>query len=578
MLRFLDDHASGWRRTAVATGLTLATLGGPLLAATPPAALAQSDRPTAQRFILRIEPGTVAAVATATRRSGGSVERELPGVQALVVSLPAGAVPVLRADQRVRAMVPDTRVRLLGALPSTVATEYDPVADPNSLYNLERVVGVRQSWSKATGDGVDVALIDSGVSPVTGLNDPGKVLHGPDLSFESQSSADRNVDRFGHGTHLAGIIAGHDPGVTVAASAPNTAFLGVAPNARVVSLKVADRHGATDVSQIIAAIDWVVQHAHDPGMNVRVLNLSFGTVGRQSYLLDPLAYAAEVAWRSGIVVVTSAGNSGSTTGRLTNPAIDPFVLAVGADDTNSTNSLSDDVIPSFSSRGDGVRNPDLVAPGTHVQSLRAPGSYIDDTYATNGAINNRYFRGSGTSQAAAVVSGVAALLLQQRPGMTPDQVKELLCSTAGTLPQADAQAQGSGIVDVNSAVSKPTPTRTSSAQAARVGSGTGSLEGARGAAHVVDDGVPLNGERDIFGHPFDAALMATAESAAASWVAGTWNAYAWSGDQWLDRTWAGTTWTGTSWAGRSWAADTWAGRSWANDSWEGRSWATDGWR
>ena len=586
MLQVLRAFVPRWRRGAVSAAMVLVA-AGPCLAAAPTSGSAHAGGAGAQRFVVQTAPGATAAVAEAARRHGGHVERQLAGVQALVVTLPVAAVPALREDTRVRAVVPDARVHLLDALSAPVALEHDPATDPNSLYNVEKVVGVRQSWSKATGDGVDVALIDSGVSPVQGLQGPGKVVHGPDLSFESQSPSARYVDGFGHGTHLAGIIAGHDPDVAASASAPATAFLGVAPDARVLSMKVADRHGATDVSQVIAAVDWVVEHAHDPGMNVRVLNLSFGTDSSQSYLLDPLAHAVEVAWRSGIVVVTSAGNSGSSSGRLTSPATDPFVLAVGADDTNNTNSLADDEIAAFSSRGDGVRNPDLVAPGMHLQSLRVPGSHLDQSFPV-GAVPSRYLRGSGTSQAAAVVSGVAALLLQQRPWMTPDQVKALLRGTAGHLPSADAQAQGSGIVDVNSAVSKPAPSRLTAAQAFVPSSGTGSLEAARGGVHVLDGRVPLTGERDIFGRSFDAAERAAASVARTSWVGGSWNGGAWTGDGWavhtstgdgaIDRTWAATDWTATSWAGRSWAADTWAGRSWAGGGWQGRSWATEGWR
>jgi serine protease AprX len=174
-----------------------------------------------------------------------------------------------------------------------------------------------------------VAVIDSGIAPVVGLTGVGKVVNGPDLSFDSQSPDDRHLDRYGHGTHIAGIIAGRDTG----ALTDDQGFAGIAPGARLVNVKVADRRGVVDVSQVIAAIDWVVEHAHDPGFDIRVLNLSFGTDSEQSYLRDPLAYAAEVAWHSGIVVVTAAGNGGSGTGRLTNPAVDPYVIAVGGSDT-----------------------------------------------------------------------------------------------------------------------------------------------------------------------------------------------------------------------------------------------------
>ena len=295
----------------------------------------------------------------------------------------------------------------------------------------QEVTGAGEYWNDGfRGQGVDVALIDSGVAAVDGLNAPGKVLHGPDLSFESQQDEFRHHDTFGHGTHMAGIIAGRDTATPQPVQkGVQDHFVGVAPQARVTSLKVADSHGNTDVSQVLAAIDWVVQHRRDPGMNIRVLNLSFGTDGVQDYRFDPLTYAAEVAWRSGIVVVVAAGNRGDGSEKLDNPAYDPFVLAVGGADGRATYDVADDVIGDFSSHGDASRVPDLVAPGTSIVSLSAPGSRAD---VENPAarVGTRQLRGSGTSQAAAVVSGAAALVVSQRPGITPDQVKELLTPTA----------------------------------------------------------------------------------------------------------------------------------------------------
>ena len=244
---------------------------------------------------------------------------------------------------------------------------------------------------------------------VDGLSAPGKVVNGPDLSFESQADNLRYLDSNGHGTFMAGIIAGRDNSVTSPSQAGPNQFLGMAPDARVVSVKVGDAFGATDTSQVIAAIDWVVKHRNDNGLNIRVLNLSFGTDGTQSYALDPMAYAAETAWRKGIVVVTSAGNDGYGSSALNDPAYDPYLMAVGAVDLNGTTNHSDDTVPAWSSTGDGVRNPDLVAPGVSIVSLRDPASQIDQAYPS-AVVGTRFFRGSGTSQAAAMVSGAVALI------------------------------------------------------------------------------------------------------------------------------------------------------------------------
>src|SRR5581483_3674327 len=138
-------------------------------------------------------------------------------------------------------------------------------------------------------------------------------------------------------------------------------YQGVAPNANLLSVKVGASTGAADVSQMIAGIDWVTQHANDNGMNIRVLNLSFGTNSIQPYLIDPLAHAAEVAWRDGIVVVASVGNDGWASRTLADPAIDPYIIAVGADDPQGTVDPGDDTVPSFSQRSRGPRQPDVLA-------------------------------------------------------------------------------------------------------------------------------------------------------------------------------------------------------------------------
>src|SRR5204862_7491902 len=284
-----------------------------------------------------------------------------------------------------------------------------------------------------TGKGIDVAVIDTGFTPVAGLNAPGKVVNAPDPSLESQNPSLQYLDSNGHGTFMAGLIAGNDgqPG----------GYRGVAPDARIVSLKVGVADGGADVSQVIAAIDWVVQHRNDNGLNIRVLNLSYGTNSTQPYVIDPLAYAVEQAWRAGIVVVAAAVNSGYQRGAsaqgLADPAYDPQILAVGAADSSGTSQPWDDSVSAFSataaSCSTACRGPDLIAPGNHMQGLRVPGSYIDQNNPA-GALSDRYFRGSGTSEATAFVSGAVADLLRRYPQLTPDQVKAMLsCDQRGSL-------------------------------------------------------------------------------------------------------------------------------------------------
>ena len=170
---------------------------------------------------------------------------------------------------------------------------------------------------------------------------------------------------------MAGIIAGLDSECTSVNSSDSSDFIGMAPDAQIVSLKVANALGQTTVAQVLVAISWVVQH-QNTSMNIRVINLSYGTDTNTAYVMDPLAYAAEQAWLSGIVVVVAAGNEGNNSDGLDDPAIDPYVIAVGAADTENTMAVSNDQPASFTSEGDGTRNPDLSAPGTHIVSLRDP--------------------------------------------------------------------------------------------------------------------------------------------------------------------------------------------------------------
>jgi serine protease AprX len=549
-------------------------------AATAQAAPAQHPSST---YVVTAAPGQVGRLADDLAEDDVRVVRELNGIDMAVVRATAAEASRLSVDPRVRAVTPDSQVQLL----ADTYAPYNAQADANSMYSVTDTISARSMWRDArgrerwTGKGIDIAVLDSGITPVEGLATPGKIVNGPDLSFESQSPALRYLDGFGHGTHMAGIIAGKDTGANPA-TADATPFLGVAPDARLVNVKVADALGNADVSQIIAGIDWVVQNRKSAGLNIRVLNLSLGTPSRQSYLVDPLAYAAEQAWHKGIVVVAAAGNDGTGTGKLLNPAMDPYVIAVGANDSKATKSTDDDVIPDFSTRGDRVRNPDLVAHGMSIQSLRVPGSFIDQEFGATAAINERFLRGSGTSQAAAVVSGGVALMLQSKPSMTPDQVKSSLTLSARRLPVADLLAQGRGMIDLRrAALASYLPLGMK--QRFPTAQGTGSLDAARGEYRLQDDnGDVLIGEQDIFGSSFGAAKHAQLSAADAAWTGGTWNGSTWTGTTltptgWAAVTWSGDDWSGSPWTARTWASGTWTSRTWADGYWESRTWASRTW-
>ena len=503
---------------------------------------------------------------------GGSVGPHIGLIDGFVAELGASDVPRLKVAPGVYSVTLNRRVRLLqkGNGPQSAG-------DPGSMTHVNQVVGAEDAWEDGyTGAGVDVAMIDTGVVPVEGLTVADKVINGPDISFESQIPELRYLDAYGHGTHVAGIIAGRDAAGLPTKREPDR-FAGVAPGARIVNVKVADAGGVTDVSQVLAAIDWVVQHRNSDGLNIRVLNLSFGTDGVQDYRLDPLTYAVEVAWRKGIVVVTAAGNEGFGSAKLNNPAYDPFVMAVGAADTRGTVRANDDVVPDWSSRGDGARNPDLVAPGRSIVSLRNPGSLVDDLHP-EGYVSERFFRGSGTSQAAAVVAGASAILLEQRPDLSPDQVKAILTSTASSLKKSDPVGQGSGMIDLEAALRARTPSASSAAQPYEPANGTGSLDAARGTMRVADeDGVVLQGEQDIFGTPWDGKTWSELAWEGKTWSGGDWLGKTWSGGDWSGASWAGKTWSDAIWSGKTWSGKTWSSENWTGKTWSGKTWSGKTW-
>ena len=496
----------------------------------------------------------------AVRMLGGAVAFQLPLIGGFSARIPAQAMGALAAADGVAEVTPDGQVHF-----NMAGDGYDATTAYGSLYNTAKAIGATDLWHQGiTGQGVDVAVIDTGVSPLPEFN--GRLLNGPDLSFEGQKSSKRYIDGYGHGTHMASIVGGLDPRLPSGGSLddPNY-FVGMAPGARIVNMKVGSSNGVTDVSQVIAAIDWVVQHRNSDGLNIRVMSLSFGTDGRQDYILDPLTFAVERAWFAGIVVVASAGNEGFGTDKLDNPAYDPFVIAIGAETLNGSLTAADDTVADFSNRGIAGRRPDLVAPGKSIIGLRVPGSFIDSKYP-EGRVGDRYFKGSGTSQATAVVSGAAALLISARPSLKPDQVKKLLMSTATDMPAADAEGRGEGRLDIASADAAPAPAFV---QTFTKATGLGSIQLSRGSAVVKDKfGVKLNGDVDIFGHYYSVALSGNSWSGN-SWSGAIWNGNSWSGNSWSGNSWSAHIWTGNSWSGNSWSADAWDGNSWSGNSWSG---------
>jgi serine protease AprX len=332
-----------------------------------------------------------------------------------------------------------------------------------------------QQWG-LDGTGVGVAVIDSGVTAVGDLYwwIPANQTYGSRVVYSQTfvPGTTDTSDQYGHGTHVAGIIAG--AGWFSTGSSFTHTFKGIAPNANIINLRVLDQNGVGTDSSVIAAIQAAISLKST--YNIRVINVSLGRQVYESYTLDPLCQAVEAAWNSGIVVLAAAGNQGRNDsagtqgyGTIAAPGNDPYVITVGAMKTANTPTRSDDTIASYSSKGptayDYVVKPDIVAPGNQVVSTLAPNAsllssptdvYLSEytssttTSTTSGgntknnkknstssvstaamsAISPSYMRLSGTSMATPVVSGAAVLLLQQNPNLTPDQVKARLMKTA----------------------------------------------------------------------------------------------------------------------------------------------------
>jgi serine protease AprX len=524
----------------------------------------------ASTLLLSLTPGLVSTVSAA---KGGN------GSKSKTTTTNTTTTNTTTTTTTTTTVAPTTKTVALSPVVTDVVSD---VERATSMAAVVAQIGADDMWAAGyTGEGVDVAVIDTGVAPIRELSDT-HMFVGPDLSFEGSVDAVAGRDTYGHGTHIAGIIAGHTPEAHLLERRPGD-YIGVAPDARIVAVKVADNTGAVDVSQVIAAIDWVVQNQHTNGLDIRVLNLSYNTTGTQSELLDPLSKAVENAWKHGIVVVVSAGNEGRSAHTVANPATNPYVIAVSSAwyDPKEPGWA----IPSWAPSGDGVRNPDVVAPGVSIMSLRVPGSRIDiDHPEGRVAGDDRLFLGSGTSQSAAVVSGAAALLLDQRPGLTPDQVKGLLTSTATDFGEP-AKFQGRGLIDLAAAMTRGAPATT---QTWAPATGLGTLEASRGTDHVGIAPDLLIGEYAVTGAKWVPSTWVKASEAGTTW-SGTdtwsgdrwpetdWTGSSWSGSTWSGSTWSGSTWSGSTWSGSTWSGSTWSGSTWSGSTWSGSTWSGSTW-
>ncbi|MBA2133763.1 S8 family peptidase [Capillibacterium thermochitinicola] len=345
------------------------------------------------------------------QKEGGRIVYELPLINSLAVELPSEAL--LR-------VIPEARVKMVW--PDAKAAPCLDVAVP--------AIGADQVYRTGlTGKGVVVAVIDTGIAPHVDLMKPEPRIVG---WYDLVNGKSEPYDDEGHGTHVAGIIAGNG-------YESEGKYTGVAPGALLVGVKALDHRGSGPISRVIAGIQWVVEHKEE--YRIKILNLSLGAPPEEGYRTDPASKAVEAAWRAGLLVCAAAGNMGPRQRTITTPGISPRALTVGSINDQGTIPREDDVINDFSSRGptiDRLAKPDLVAPGANITSLRVDGGYVSL---------------SGTSMATPMVAGAAALLWEKDPALTPNQVRELLVATAEDRGY-NRLIQGAGYLNVGAALEK----------------------------------------------------------------------------------------------------------------------------
>jgi serine protease AprX len=451
-------HLASWRfLVALAAFIALsfaATRAGQATAAATPLAPAleriavdQPDKPI--EVIVQARPGvTASTLAQAVERAGGSAGRELRLINARVATIRAAAAERLASDPAVRAVSLNASVAKTGVVDDDDDDDDDKLA---TAYNQS--IRADRAWAAGfTGRGVTVAVIDTGIQGdlpdfrVSRADGRSRVSVSAVANPEAQNAG----DGFGHGTHVAGLIAGNgearDAGDPLAGR-----YVGVAPDANLISVKADDGQGGATVVDIIDSLQWVVDFKDT--YDIRVVNLSLRSTVAESYKTDPLAAAAEAAWFAGIVVVAAAGNEGDVTDAVSYaPANDPYVITVGAVDDKGTKNVRDDSLATWSSRGttqDGFAKPEILAPGARLVSTIPAGSEYTKLCPTC-VVDGEYFRVGGTSMAAAVASGAIATLLQARPDWTPDQVKGVLMARDRNLDQA---ADSAGEVALDKALS-----------------------------------------------------------------------------------------------------------------------------
>jgi serine protease AprX len=533
-------------RIAATAAILAATLTGTSLAGAPAASASPQDT------VIVTATGLLSPVS-AVLGLGGTVLSRFHLINGVVALVPAALEPVLDALPGIT-VTPDARVNVQAAPESTGPHT------PSDAFLQE--TGADQLASQGdTGQGVTVAVVDTGIASLPDFS--GRLLGGVDLTGGNNPFQ----DAYGHGTFVAGLIAGNG-------ASSNGQYQGEARGARLVSIKVAGLSGVTNLSTVITGLQWGVDHQALYG--IRVLNLSLGYQSSQSTVTNPLDQAVQAVWNAGVTVVTSAGNAGPFDGTVLSPGDDPMVITAGSLDDMATPSPSDDEMADFSSVGpttrDGWAKPDLVTSGRSVVSLAAPGSAIATQYPS-ARVGTGNFAGSGTSFSAAITSGAAALVLADNPGLTPDEVKARLLGTTNPGPVGNPFVDGHGALNAYAAATAGPMDYQQSA--------TGLIGALLGATVSLSP----TGSADTWNASLWSGLSVNQAPGGAggnwngwAWSGADWNGWTWTSRAWNDGGWAGASWNGEDWASRAWNQVGWAGSAWNGVAWNGAAWNSSAWK
>jgi serine protease AprX len=531
---------NGKRRTALLATLVLtlvvplgaSALPGPKVtqAFVAPGLLSSAQSGPANKFsvIVQGKGGNQAAHAVADVLGLSlKITRTFSSIDGVAVDLTGAQILAVASDKHVTAITADSRVRLSALAPSNAKWPY--------------VTGVTKYWASGlspAAPAATIAIVDSGID-ATRPEFAGRIAASVNLSSLPGNSPG---DGRGHGTFVAGIAAGNVQGKN-----------GAAPAAKIVSLDVMDDNGMAKTSDVIAAADWIL--ANKAKYGIRVANFSLHSAVANSFMYDPLDKAVERLWFDNVVVVVAAGNYGTPDGPSGvpfAPGNDPFVITVGASDTGRSVSTIDDVAAPWSAYGytlDGFAKPDLVAPGRYIVGP-VPATATLYTERADHVVEPGYMELSGTSFAAPIVSGVAALILGRHPEFTADQVKGALLLGTKPMPRATALSVGVGQVNAARSLDQLRPPNPNKALNGFVVASSGSG-----------------------GRAFDAASWAAKAKSDASWAEASWADASWADASWSAASWADASWSDASWASASWADNALAAASWADLSLASASWA-----